>query len=46
MMRVSFESLGICFLSSGIESLKLLAQKFAIEFYTMMAYDLNLDVSS
>jgi hypothetical protein len=39
MFRVSFESLGICFLSSGIESLYIAAKKYAPDFFTMMAYD-------
>ncbi|CAF1242489.1 unnamed protein product [Rotaria sordida] len=39
MMRVSFESLGIRFLSSGIESLYILAFKHAWDFFTMMTHD-------
>ncbi|CAF3214972.1 unnamed protein product [Rotaria sp. Silwood2] len=39
MMRVSFESLGIRFLSSGIESLYVLAFKHAPDFFTMMTHD-------
>lgn len=39
MMRVSFELLGICFRSSGIESLFILARKQAPEFFSMMAHD-------
>lgn len=39
IMRVSFETLGISFLSSGIESLYLLARKHTPEFFTMMTYD-------
>ncbi|CAF1459688.1 unnamed protein product [Adineta steineri] len=37
MMRVSFESLNICFMSSGIESLYILARTHAPEFFTMMS---------
>ena len=39
IMRVSFESLGVSFLSSGIESLYILAQKYTRDFFTMMRYD-------
>ncbi len=46
MIRVSFESLGICFLSSGIESLYILANKHAPDFFTMMAHDPNIKLIS
>jgi hypothetical protein len=46
MIRVSFESLGISFLSSGIESLYILARKHTPEFFTMMAYDPNIKLTS
>lgn len=39
MMRVSFESLGICFLSSGIEPLYILARTRAPDFFSMMAIE-------
>ncbi|CAF1286661.1 unnamed protein product [Rotaria sp. Silwood1] len=39
IMRVSFELLGIRFLSSGIESLYVLALKHAPEFFTMMTHN-------
>lgn len=46
MIRVSFESLGICFLSSGIESLYILARKHTPDFFKMMAYDPNIKLIS
>lgn len=39
MMRVSLELLGICFCSSGIESLYVLAETRAPEFFQMMIID-------
>ena len=39
IIRVSFEALGVQFLSSGIESLYILARKWAPQFLTMMAHD-------
>ena len=46
MMRVSLESLGICFCSSGIESLYVLAQTRAPEFFQMMIIDPGVKLSS
>lgn len=39
IMRVSFESLNICFLSSGVESLYLLARTHTPTFFNMMTID-------
>ena len=46
MMRVSFESLGICFLSSGIESLYILAFQHVPEFFAMMTNDPNVKLTA
>jgi len=46
MMRVSFESLAICFLSSGIESLYILAHTHAPNFFNMMANDPSIKLNS
>jgi hypothetical protein len=46
MVRVSFESLGICFLSSGIESLYILAHKHAPDFFIIMANDPSIKLIS
>ncbi|CAM2705817.1 unnamed protein product [Rotaria socialis] len=46
VMRVTFETLGIYFLSSGIESLCLLAREYAPEFCDMMANSPNVKLRS
>lgn len=46
VMRVSFESLGIRFLSSGIESLYALALKQAPDFFSLMTHDPSIKITS
>ncbi|UJR28707.1 hypothetical protein I4U23_009936 [Adineta vaga] len=46
IMRVSFELLGICFLSSGIESLYMLARIHAPEFFMIMSNDPGIKLST
>lgn len=46
IMRVSFEALGIRFLSSGIESLYILARKRAPRFLSMMSHDPNVKLTT
>lgn len=46
IIRVSFERLGVSFLSSGIESLYILAQKHNRDFFMMMKYDPHVKLMS